>query len=69
VLRQAFLCFVLLLSSTPLPFVAEYQGQNFDGQVYHATVFSDAAGRYYNVSVEFDGDEAIVFSQREEVLR
>ena len=55
-LRQTILCLALLLSSTSLPFAAEYQGRDIDGQVYGATVFSYATGQYYNVSVEFDGD-------------
>jgi hypothetical protein len=59
--RRTFLCFAFFLSSTSLPFAAEYQGQNIDGQVYDATVFSYATGQYYNASGEFDGDEAIIF--------
>jgi hypothetical protein len=60
-LRRTFLCFALLLSSVSFPFAAEYQGQNVDGQTYDATAFSYDTGKFYNVSVEFDGDEATIF--------
>ena len=68
-LRKTFLSFALVLSSTSLPFAAEYQGHNIDGHVYDATVYSYDAGQYYNVSVEFDGDDAIIFFPKGGSLR
>src|SRR5713226_112526 len=60
-LRSLVLCLALLLTNPTLPFAAEYQGQDVDGQVYDATAFSYGTGKYYNVSVEFEGDEATIF--------
>jgi hypothetical protein len=59
----------LLLSGTCVPFAAEYQGQDIDGVVYDATAFSYDTGKYYNVSVEFDGDEAIIYFQKGGYIR
>jgi hypothetical protein len=60
-LRKICLVLALTLLTPVAPFAAEYQGRNIDGEVYDATVFSYGTSRYYNVSVEFDGDEAIIF--------
>jgi hypothetical protein len=39
---------------------AEYKGQNIDGTEYDCTAYSYSTRKYYNVTVEFDGDEAII---------
>jgi len=40
---------------------AEYDGQDLDGTLYDATAFSYDTSTYYQVQVEFDGDEATIF--------
>jgi hypothetical protein len=60
-LRTICLSLAVLLAGTCSPFAAEYNGQNIDGVVYDAEAFSYETSKYYNVSVEFDGDEAIIF--------
>ena len=57
VLQVVSLC--LMLSA--VPFAAEYNGENIDGQSFDATAYSYDTSKYYNVTVEFQGDEAIVF--------
>lgn len=40
---------------------AEFKGRDIDGESYSATAFSYSTGKYYfNVTVEFSGDEAIL---------
>ncbi len=39
---------------------AEYKGQNIDGIEYDCTAYSYSTGKYYYVTVEFDGDEATI---------
>jgi hypothetical protein len=39
---------------------AEYKGQNIDGVEYDCTAYSYSTGKYYYVTVEFDGDEATI---------
>ena len=39
---------------------AEYKGKNIDGVEYDCTAYSYSTGKYYNVTVEFDGDEATI---------
>jgi len=63
-LRVICCCVCFLLVSTCAPFAAEYQGQDVDGQVYDATAYSYGTSKYYNVTVEFSGDEAIIYFQR-----
>ena len=53
------LCVCLTLSATP--FAAEYHGQDIDGRSFDATAYSYDTSGYYNVTVEFEGDEAIVY--------
>jgi hypothetical protein len=62
-LRTVCLAVTFLLAGTRSPLAAEYNGQNIDGVAYDATAFSYDTSKYYNVSVEFDGDEAIISFQ------
>jgi len=43
---------------------AEYQGQDIDGQMFDASVYSYAAGNWYSLSVSFDGSTATVYFPR-----
>ena len=59
--------FLTLFLVTFLPlnnsFSAEYKGKNIDGIEYDCSAYSYSTRHYYNVTVEFDGDEAqITFS-------
>lgn len=46
---------VLLISQS---FAAEYNGNDVDGESFSASAYSYSTGKYYDVSVEFSGDEA-----------
>jgi len=46
--------------SHQLSAIAEYCGENIDGQSFSASAFSYSTSQYYYVDVEFDGDEAII---------
>ncbi|KAF0205752.1 MAG: hypothetical protein FD167_5573 [bacterium] len=60
------LLFVLCLSTNGLS--AEYKGKNIDNKRYDATVYSYSTSKYYDVEVEFDGDECtIYFSQNSRI--
>ncbi len=52
---------VMCLALSGVPFAAEYNGHDIDGQRFDATAYSYDTSKYYNVTVEFQGDEAIVF--------
>ena len=54
----------MLLVLTCVPYAAEYRGEDVDGNTYDATAYSYSTGRYYNVTVEFSGDEATIHFQR-----
>jgi hypothetical protein len=59
-LRQPIaLALISCLGWAPLH-AAEYNGQNIDGILFDATVYSYSTGRYYDVQLEFDGDEATI---------
>ena len=60
-LQKVFLFVAVLLLLTTTPFAVEYQGEDVDGHLYSATAFSYSAGQFYNVNVEFDGDEATIY--------
>ena len=49
-----------LLVLTTVASAAEYNGRNIDGEEYDCTAFSYSTSKYYQVTVEFDGDEATV---------
>jgi len=54
---------MILLSGLLLPvfsYSAEYLGKNVDGIEYDCTAYSYDTGNYYYVTLEFDGDEAII---------
>jgi hypothetical protein len=51
-----FITYFTLLSFKLSP--AEYKGQNIDGIEFDCTAYSYSTGKYYYVTVEFDGDEA-----------
>ncbi|MCR4424113.1 MAG: hypothetical protein WHU95_07235 [candidate division WOR-3 bacterium] len=54
----------LLIFLVPLRVdAAEYNGQNIDGIIFSATVYSYSTGEYYYVDVEFDRDEATIYFQ------
>ena len=40
---------------------AEYNGRNIDGERYDATVYSYSTSHYYNVEVEFDGEDVTIY--------
>lgn len=62
VTRSCSVALILSLVLIALPVLAaECNGVNIDGQTFDATVYSYSTGRYYNVEVEFDGDEAIIY--------
>jgi len=52
--------FALVLAVSPVS-AAEYNGENIDGIRFDATVYSYGTGRYYDVQLEFDGDEATIY--------
>ena len=58
------LCLGFLLCSTYAALAAEYLGRDVDGQLYNATAYSYGTSKYYDVTVEFSGDEAIIYFQR-----
>ena len=41
-------------------FGAEYNGTNIDGEEFDCSAYSYSTGKYYDVIVEFDGDEAYI---------
>ena len=41
-------------------YAAEYKGKNIDGVEYDCSAYSYSTGKWYNVTVEFDGDEATI---------
>ena len=59
-MKRALLCVVIVLSTVSLPYAAEYNGDDLDGNSYSATAYSYGTAKYYNVSVEFSGDEATI---------
>ena len=54
----AVLCAVLSCALWTTVRAAEFQGEDVDGRAFDATAYSYSTGRYYDVEVEFDGDEA-----------
>lgn len=60
-LRAICLYGTLLASTTISSSAAEYQGEDIDGQTFDATAYSYSAGKYYEVSVEFDGDDVTLY--------
>ncbi len=67
--RRVCLLLALTFLTPVTPFAAEYQGRNVDGELYDATAYSYSTGKYYTVSVEFDGDEAVIFFPKGGLLR
>lgn len=59
-MRRRISAFVLMAVLGTSTFAAEYKGKNVDGEDHDCTAFSYDTGKYYYVTVEFDGDEAIV---------
>lgn len=49
---------ILFLVSTS--YAAEYKGKNIDGVEFDCSAYSYDTGVWYNVSVEFDGDEVTI---------
>lgn len=39
---------------------AEYNGENIDGQEFVCSAYSYSTGKYYEVTVEFDGNEVVL---------
>lgn len=66
-MRVLLPCIILAIALLPASFAArdaraaECNGVDIDGQLFDATVYSYSTGGYYNVQVEFDGDEAIIY--------
>jgi hypothetical protein len=55
---------VLLLTTFVQTRGAEYKGRDVDGESFDCSAYSYSTHKYYNVTVEFDGDEAtLTFSQ------
>ena len=48
-------------SLAPSAVAATYNGQDVDGTSYDCTAYSYETGKYYNVQVEFSGDEATLY--------
>ncbi len=63
ILGNLLLPFFLLASATA-SYGAEYLGEDLDGQHFSGSAYSYSRGRYYNVNVEFSGDEAIIYFKR-----
>mgnify|MGYP005849237623 CR=1 FL=1 len=42
-------------------YAAEYKGKNIDGIEFDCSAYSYDTGNWYYVTVEFDGDEAIIY--------
>jgi hypothetical protein len=62
ILRHQVIIFTSVVCMTWSPLVApEYNGRNIDGILFDATVYSYSTGKYYDVQVEFDGDEATIY--------
>lgn len=40
---------------------AEYNGEDIDGNMYDATAYSYSTAAYYDVQVEFQGDEGTIY--------
>ena len=51
----------VICSAWSLAFGAEYNGRDIDGILFDATVYSYSTGKYYDVQLEFDGDEATIY--------
>jgi hypothetical protein len=51
----------LCLLSIPRTFAAEYNGVNIDGEIYECTAYSYDTSKFYQVQVEFEGDEVTIF--------
>jgi len=51
----AFVVFIIYPSPS-----AEYNGEDIDGVDYSATAYSYSTGKYYYVTVTFDGDKATI---------
>lgn len=60
-LRFFLLLFFLICEVSNSSLGAEYLGEDLDGQIFSGTAYSYSTGRYYNVSVEFSGDEVIIY--------
>ena len=58
-MRRFALAILALIFAVPVC-AAEYHGRDIDGEDYSCTAFSYGTSKFYNVQVEFDGDEAIV---------
>lgn len=59
-MRPILAVFCIFILSTSA-FSAEYQGRNIDGERFFATAYSHSTSKYYNVEVEFDGDECTIY--------
>ena len=57
------LFFVILLSFHSIQ-AAEYKGKNIDGETYSCTAYSYSTGRYYYGTIEFNGDEAVLYLRK-----
>lgn len=63
-MKRAVFCAALLVSLSALSATAaEYNGQDVDGQSYSASAYSYSTSKWYNVTVEFSGDDAEIFFQ------
>jgi hypothetical protein len=60
VLMPRKLVVACLLALTTFASAAEYNGRNIDLEEYDCTAFSYSTSKYYQVTVEFDGDEATI---------
>lgn len=54
------ICFSLWFSIYDIE-AAEYKGKDIDGERYSCTAYSYSTGRWYYGTVEFNGDEAVLY--------
>lgn len=63
-LAMASACVLAMVGTTRPSTAAEYAGENLDGILFDAVAYSYGTSKYYDVQVEFDGDEATIFFAR-----
>jgi len=59
-MKKMLLVFLFASCLSTLSYSAEYSGKNLDGMEYDCTAYSYDTGNYYYVTVEFNGDEAMI---------
>ena len=60
IMKSLITTYLINLFLPILLYSAEYMGKNIDGVEYDCTAYSYSTNIYYDVSVEFDGDEATI---------